>query len=152
MRKNKNQGFTLIELMIAITIIAIIVAIAYPNYQNYVKRTKRVEVQSYLMEISHKLASYKLVNRSYSGASMAVIGGNTAFPNSTNQTYAITLKDDSGIALGSSGENGTTWTLAAIPMNGQSGDGAITLTHTGQQCWYKNKDDATGGCLAWTER
>lgn len=148
----KNQGFTLIELMIVVAIVAIIAAIAYPSYQQYVKRTKRIEVQSYLMELSHKLESYKLVNRNYKGATISVIGGGAVFPNANTQTYEIKLTDSSSKVLGSGAEDGKTWHLVATPAGGQIGDGAIRLTNTNQKCWYKNKDDASGACLSWSDR
>lgn len=165
MMSKYKKGFSLIELMIVVAIIGIIAAIAYPNYQDYTKRTKRIEAQSYLIELSHKLASYKLVNRSFKNASMTAIGGNANFPNSGSQTYTITLTDDAGVTLGSGAENGTTWRLVATPTGGQTGSGAVTLTHAGQQCWYKGIDAPSftsrleeGGilppdtCLSWEDR
>lgn len=148
----KNQGFTLIELMIVVAIVAIVAAIAYPSYTNYIKRTKRIEIQSYLMELSHGLESYKLVNRNYKGASISVIGGNAVFPTANTQTYDITLTDSSNKVLGSGTEDGKTWQLVATPAGGQIGDGAISLTNTNQKCWYKNTDNATGTCLSWTDK
>lgn len=152
------KGFTLIELMIVVAIIAIISAIAYPSYQSYIKRTKRTQVQSYLMELSHKLSSYKLVNRSLNGVSISAIGGNSTFPDPASQTYAISLKavdkTDATKILNLSDANADLnfWYLLATPVNAQVGDGAVSLSATNQQCWYKGKDDATGSCLVWSER
>ena len=41
----KHAGFTLIELMITIAIVAIIAAIAIPSYDNYVRETRRADAQ-----------------------------------------------------------------------------------------------------------
>lgn len=57
-----KNGFTLIELMIVVAIIGILAAIAYPSYQEYVKKTKRVEAQSELVDIASRLQRYKVTN------------------------------------------------------------------------------------------
>ena len=49
--RNMSGGFTLIELMIVVTIIAIISAIAVPSYNNYVLRAKRSEGRAALMDV-----------------------------------------------------------------------------------------------------
>lgn len=135
----KNTGFTLIELMIVVAIIAIIAAIIYPSYQNYVKRTNRMEVQSYLMEISHKAASFKLANQTLTGLTIAKIG-NTDFPDSTNKKYDISIQ-----ILNNTHGVPSTYVLVATPTASgtQEGTGIVTLTSTGAQCWYKNNDSAS---------
>ena len=50
--KNKLRGFTLIEMMITIGIIAILASIAYPSYIGNVKKSRRVEAQTALQQIA----------------------------------------------------------------------------------------------------
>lgn len=68
-RKNKDSGFTLIEIMIVVAIIAILASIAYPSYQDYVKRAKRAEAQSKALEMANKQEEYLLITRSYKSMS-----------------------------------------------------------------------------------
>ena len=51
--KKYNNGFTLIELMIVIAILAAIFAYALPNYRQYILRSHRTEAQNALMQVSH---------------------------------------------------------------------------------------------------
>lgn len=141
----KSKGFTLIELMIVVAIIAILAMITYPSYQEYVKRTKRVEAQTELLGIGQKLASYKLANGSFYGASLSNIYGRNTINKSGSDTYNLNLS--------STTNNPThTWTLTATPTGSQVSNGAMVLDSNGRQCWYKDKDDATGICLSWSER
>ena len=63
--KQKNSGFTLIELMITIVIIAILAAIALPSYQNYIKRTNIKAAQTDLVSLSLVFENYYQRNLSY---------------------------------------------------------------------------------------
>ena len=71
----KHSGFTLLELMIVVAVIAVLAAIAIPNYAEYVKRTNRADVQTYMMSIAQNVESYRLVNHSFFGVSLGVLGG-----------------------------------------------------------------------------
>lgn len=56
--KNKNSGFTIIELMIAVAIIGITSALAVPAYQNYVVRAKVTEGLSYMNQYKNEVMEY----------------------------------------------------------------------------------------------
>ncbi len=100
----KNKGFTLIELMITVAVVAILVSIAIPNYRDYVLRAKITEGTSILTSLSIKLEQFYQDNRTYVGAcennSIAPIPSNLKYFNIscevTEQGYLIkaTSKDN----------------------------------------------------------
>lgn len=59
------RGFTLIELMIAVVIIGILSAIAYPSYTDYVRKSRRAEAKSMLQEIQLVQERYRANNSTY---------------------------------------------------------------------------------------
>jgi type IV pilus assembly protein PilE len=75
------RGFTLIELMITVTVIAVLTAIALPSYTDYVTRSKLAEAYAHLADLRVKMEQYYLDNRRYSttaaGGTCGVPGGNT---------------------------------------------------------------------------
>jgi len=58
---DKQRGFTLIELMIAVVIAAALMSIAVPNYQAYVERTKRTAAIKDISQISMALERYRTI-------------------------------------------------------------------------------------------
>lgn len=77
MCSRKQRGFTLVELMIAVAIIAILAAIAVPNYSQHLLKSRRAAADSFLMNIAQLQEQYLLDNRSYA-PSMAVLLPNVA--------------------------------------------------------------------------
>ena len=98
-----NKGFTLLELLIVIAIIAIIVAIAIPNYTRYVVRAQRVEARNALQAIAQQIDQNYRVTRDYS----KLTNGNTLsnatisswgfanIPSNTNKRYEISFVPNS---------------------------------------------------------
>jgi len=50
-----NSGFTLIEVMVVVAIVGILAAIAYPSYQEHVRRANRAEARGILLEMAQLL-------------------------------------------------------------------------------------------------
>src|ERR1700738_5285256 len=65
MTTQRARGFTLLEVMIVCVIVAILAAIALPNYGDYVKRGKIIEATTGLSDMRTPLEQYFLDNRKY---------------------------------------------------------------------------------------
>jgi type IV pilus assembly protein PilE len=75
------RGFTLIELMIVVAVVAVLAAIAVPNYTDYITRSKFAEASANLGNLRVKMEQYYQDNRRYStttgGGTCGLPGGNT---------------------------------------------------------------------------
>lgn len=128
----KSRGFTLIELMIVIAIVAILTAIAVPLYTNQVEKTRRADAVSSLMATAQQLERCFTRNSDYTNASCP----SGTFP-SEDEFYEITVTSTS-----------TTYDLTAAPQGSQSGDDCASFeldhlgnrnsTGTADRCWGSN--------------
>lgn len=118
-----NQGFTLSELLIALTLIAILTAIAVPSYKIFVLKSHRVDAISTLTKDQAILERCYAQNFSYNLACAAL----PAFPQTSDQGYySITL----------SNQTSATYTLTATATGNQTQDTTcrtFTLTQTNQK-------------------
>lgn len=122
----RTSGFTLIELMITVAIVAILAAIAYPSYKQYLIRANRSEAQAYLMDLSQRQQQYLMDARAYTG-SETTLGASQ--PSRVADNYTITITVGSGLP--------PSFTITATPKSGtvQSGDGNLTINQAGAKTW-----------------
>jgi type IV pilus assembly protein PilE len=126
------RGFTLIELMITVAIVAVISAVALPSYLEHVRRSTRTEVQSYLQAVVTRQNQFLVDSRSFT-TDLAVL----AVPLSTSGQAAY----DFEVTLVAGPPRG--FVLKATPKGRQMGEpcGVMTITQTGAKtaarsgCW-----------------
>lgn len=128
----RPRGFTLIELMVTVSIVAILAAIAYPAYTSQVQKSRRADAKVALVSAAQTLERCFTENNSYAHASCV-----TAVPNSwtlPQGTYTIAVSNRAA----------ATYTLTATATGVQAGDtrcAAFTLnqantkTATNSDCW-----------------
>jgi type IV pilus assembly protein PilE len=71
----RRRGFTLIEMLITVAVVAILAAVALPNYTDYVRRSKIVEATSGLSDMRVRLEQYFLDSRQYPATCVAPAAG-----------------------------------------------------------------------------
>lgn len=103
-----NQGFTLIELMIVVMVIAIFAAIALPSYQTYTRKANAAFAQQEILKLADQLERHKTRNFSYKNFATSTVTLNRG-------GYTLTVTDDTaaGNALNSAAANGQTWVIKA---------------------------------------
>ena len=91
--KKTAMGFTLIEVMIAIVIVAIITSIALPSYRSYVLKAKRSAAKSTIASIASRQETYRMDNKTYTNDLSNLGYGSADF-------Y---INDESGISTSTAG-------------------------------------------------
>lgn len=140
--KNKN-GFTLIELLIVVAIIGILGAVAFPVYQDSVKKSRRTDAQGALMGLAQAMERNYTTEGTYAAA--AAGGADTGAPAIFSSTSPI----DGGSAyynLKIVSASASAYLIGAEPIGAQAGDGVLILKSTGARGWDAN--NTANGSLA----
>jgi type IV pilus assembly protein PilE len=128
--KTRFGGFTLIELMIVVVIIGILAAIALPAFQDYVRKSRRAEALSEMLDIQLQEEKWRANNVKYAVMPTSVGAGDSAY-------YDFTLSATTN-----------SYTITATPLGAQLKDRqdgvactSLTLNQSSEktpsECWRK---------------
>lgn len=128
----RANGFTLMELIVAMVIIGIIAAIAIPNYSEYVLRGYRSSAQAFIADVASRQAQFFLDRRTYATTVAAL-----------NMTAPADITNRYNIAIATAAGPPATFTVTATPAGTQATDrcGAMTIDQAGNKgaaatrCW-----------------
>ena len=90
---SRARGFTLIEVMITVAIVAILAAVAFPTYRDHVRKSRRAEAQAYLMAVASRQQQFLLDTRAYA-PNLATVG--VATPANVAAAYDLAVATVAG--------------------------------------------------------
>jgi type IV pilus assembly protein PilE len=140
-RRGGHSGFTLIELMITVAIVAILAAVALPSYSQYMRKARRGDAQSFMSEVAARQQHFLLDRRAYSTSitdAPASGGLGMTIPSNVSSFYTVTIPPDSVTT------QPPAFIVQAVPTGSQTEDTCATLrlnqagqkTATGTgSCW-----------------
>jgi type IV pilus assembly protein PilE len=120
-----SRGFTLVELMITVAVVAILAAIAIPSYRQYIIRGNRSAAESVMMDIANREQQYLMANRSYADSPTLTANGYT-LPSDTSQNYSWAVTAGNDVT-----SSAPIFTITFTPINGQASDVTLTLDNQG---------------------
>lgn len=145
-RSGGAAGFTLIELMIAVVIAAILLSIAIPSYRSQVQKSRRTDAKTALLDLASREQRYFSVSNAFTSSGQNLGYGTAAATfNVGSNYYSVTVTAPAGASP-------PTFTITATPIAGttQASDtqcASFTVDNTGRQSSVDSSNaDSTSTC------
>lgn len=114
----RQRGFTLIELMIVVLVIAVLAGIALSGYQKQVRKSRRAEARQAVSDIGMRQEKYRSNNSTYGTCDQVTSPSTCSSFNLTLTYYTVAV----------SGNTASAYTITATPKGDQANDSCGTLT------------------------
>lgn len=147
---HKIRGFTLIELMIVIVIIAILASVAFPSYQNSIRKTNRTDAREALTRLAALQERYFFTNNTYGSLEdLGLDPSDTKKYTSPEEHYEIALNPTATLC-GTAPDQYPCYTFVATPVSAQQLKdlqcATLSITHTGNRTATGSGTDPSKDC------
>lgn len=143
----KTHGFTLIELMITVVVVAIIAAIAVPSYQQYIERKDLAIARQEALRIAAELERFKAKNFSYKGFDASYLYTYESTDAGGNPTTASYYNKTTGQLLLPLGSTSSTAKYTLTLVDGGAAHKPLTIVKNGDGT--ETADSASVNGLSW---
>lgn len=127
----RARGFTLSELMVAMTIIGILLAVAAPSYNEYLVRARRGSAKAVLLEIASRQEQYAVSNRAFvDAATTALVESSLKMEIPSDAKIYYDFKTERQDVAGGTG-NGFSATATPVAGGTQVADGVLSINQFG---------------------
>jgi len=143
-RRPDSRGFTLVELMVVIVIASILMAIAVPSYKNSIRKSRRTDAKTALLDLAGREERFNSTNGSYSAIASQL--GYAAFPTAVGSGYYTIAAPT--VVVATTATTVSSFSITATPVVGSdqakdtacgsfivTSTGAQTVTGTATDCW-----------------
>lgn len=150
--RRRRFGFTLIELMITVAVVALLAAIALPSYTAYVQRARRTDAKNAVLDLASREERFFSINNAYTNDPVALgYGTGSTFPlaiNASGQSYynlSVPSVTAAAAASGGTAAVAPGFTALAAPTGSQAADacGSYQVDQLGTQT---NVGATASGC------
>lgn len=131
----RNRGFTLLELMIVVVVIAILAGLAMSGYSKQIRKSHRAEAKQILSQVVLREEKWRANNPLYLGTDSSIADTTLFGTISAGSYYTVAI---------TTVKSGTAYTVAATPTGDQLKDSCGTITYavsgttitkTPTECW-----------------
>lgn len=140
--RRQAAGFTLIEMMVVVAIIAILAAIAVPIYSTYITRSKLTDAQNNLSAVRVSMEQFYQDNRQYASTASPALCGVAMPASSPYFSYSCALNAVPGYVITATGIPDTATANFAFTID-QNNDRGTTKANgwytTPANCWVTSK-------------
>ena len=150
MYKARSRGFTLMDVLIAVAVVGILAAIAFPSYTNSIVKTKRRAAQVCLASFATHMERYYTTNLRYD-QTVAGVAMNTTALRALNLECAATRNTgaDYTYGFGTNSPTASTYSLVATPTGRQATKDARCGSLSIDQSGSRDVTGADGASKCW---